>query len=147
MSDWTITIHEVKFHRNGVGGAPFYTARFDLAEEGETATDLIAIFYDPRTGAEAGPWSERDELFGATAIIDPLNLSSSWRGDRLHDDVVLAARVHPDGKAASLAETVEDLLNAEEGSEVDFNFYRDGDLERELVEDLLNAEEAEEPWE
>jgi hypothetical protein len=68
-------IHEIDFQRNGVSGEGFYVVRFwyteiENAYEGlseHTEHKLIGVlFNDP----------------SCTAIVDPADLQSHWRGDR-----------------------------------------------------------------
>lgn len=72
-----IKLNAQEYHRNGVGGEPFYTVSFTLTEDGES-TQLIAVL----------PSALRDYPINEGGIpcyiINPNNpLESKWRGDRL----------------------------------------------------------------
>lgn len=69
-----IIITEIDSQRNGVAGEGFYVVKFSYYF-GELHGDVV--------------WGQREELVGIlfpsdssrTAIIDPANLKSHWRGD------------------------------------------------------------------
>lgn len=69
-----LTINDHEWHRNGVGGAPFFTVAFTLIEDGKPM-DLIAITraIDDYTTDVVSEWM----------VIDPTDMHSNWRGDRI----------------------------------------------------------------
>jgi hypothetical protein len=83
------TILSVDYQRNGVSGQGFYDVRFILEQEGDRPQFLAAIIESGSIPDDAVPWRK----FGAikwhiidgthTFVIDPMNPTSHWRGDRV----------------------------------------------------------------
>lgn len=78
-----LTVRQIQYHRNGVGGAPFYVLRFTDAEEGDM---LGVVFDEPHHVAvfHLGRLAGRDIGFG----------SNSWRGDRYEPHLRRAVQRH-----------------------------------------------------
>lgn len=82
-----LVITDIDSQRNGVAGEGFYVVKFTYYV-GELHGDVV--------------WGQREELLGVlfpsdssrTAIIDPLNLASHWRGDRFADALRKAVSTH-----------------------------------------------------
>jgi hypothetical protein len=82
----TITIHELEYHRNGVGGEPFYACRFTDPIEGE----FVATIFRPDAELEDGEtdWSFDQGFHNPRVAVLKLDLlpsvtfgHNSWRGD------------------------------------------------------------------
>lgn len=74
MNPMKLTINDHEWHRNGVGGAPFYSIAFTLTEDGRD-NELVAI-----TRA-IGDYET--DVISEWMVIDPDELHSNWRGDRI----------------------------------------------------------------
>lgn len=70
-------IHDIEYHRNGVGGDSFYVVQF---EEPETGLDLLAMI-----PSQMRDFDEDLRCY----IINPSDpMDSKWRGDRLYRRLV-----------------------------------------------------------
>lgn len=74
----TYIIKSLNYQRNGVGGESFFQLEFDLIESGQTHS-LIAVI--PQKYSEAKDDHETQPEY--TYVIDPENMRSGWRGDRI----------------------------------------------------------------
>lgn len=86
MSDIITSNYKVDYHRNGVGGWPFYVVSFDWQDEGQTRK-MVATVPCP---TEGDPKLTRDDYvisvldIGLLAQGDIAFGSNSWRGDQFH---------------------------------------------------------------
>lgn len=66
-----LTFHQIKYHRNGINGAPFHVIRFTDPNEG----DMLGVVFEAKTHV-------------AVFNLDRLDLrdigfgTNSWRGDK-----------------------------------------------------------------
>lgn len=100
----SIVVHAVEYHRNGIGGEPFYACRFtDPAERRE----FIATVFPPdpiKSGPNAGTadWRMENGWHSPRVAVLALDLLpsvefgvNSWRGDNYADalyDAILRDR-------------------------------------------------------
>jgi hypothetical protein len=92
-----LTIHEVAYHRNGVGGEPFYACHFTDNEEG--AEFIATVFQPPPVERDCDLQGEPDWTMiegyhnprVAVLRVDLLPAVTfginSWRGDRYAQDL------------------------------------------------------------
>lgn len=78
MTKTSYTIKSLDYQRNGVSGEGFFYVTFDFKEEGRKHS-LIAIL--PQKYNEDTETHETQPEY--TYVIDPENLESGWRGDRM----------------------------------------------------------------
>jgi hypothetical protein len=85
-----ITVHDIAYHRNGVGGEGFYVVLFGDPEENPDGR-MVAIHFP------------NDDKRLLTAVLDVDQLSAgniafaegnSWRGDHYHADIQAAIQVY-----------------------------------------------------
>lgn len=78
MTTTSYTIKSLHYQRNGVGGEGFFYVAFDFKEDGRKHS-LIAVM--PHRYLEESEAHQIQPEY--TYIIDPENLESGWRGDRM----------------------------------------------------------------
>jgi len=91
-----LTIHQIAFHRNGIGGDPFYAVRFYDRHE---YREMLGIVFSRRCDEDSLPEWEWGEDGCPVAVID-LDLArttikfgeNSWRGDTYASDLYEAIR-------------------------------------------------------
>ena len=84
-------IKQIDFHRNGIGGAPFYAVLFEQKEEKGL---MLGIVFD-----------ESD--YCAVVAVDPLSTDvgvtfgqNSWRGDTFEEELRAAIRSFEDSRSS-----------------------------------------------
>lgn len=88
MSDLTTTNFKINYHRNGVGGWPFYVVTFDWLDDGNVRKMVATV---PCTSEDSK--LTRDDYVISVLDIDLLANgdtefgSNSWRGDHFHHAV------------------------------------------------------------
>ena len=103
-----IAIHEVAYHRNGIGGEPFYVCRFTDPDVDGESIDFIATVFAPREpkGVEDKPafgepgWLDKMQAHGfhnpfvavlALNVLPEVAFGvNSWRGDKYADAIYRA---------------------------------------------------------
>lgn len=74
-------VTDVDYQRNGVCGAGFYVLRFQCSSSPERPLIGVVFDYDPYEAEATSPNGFHNPR---TAVIDPYDLSSHWRGDVFH---------------------------------------------------------------
>lgn len=83
-----IAVQEVAYHRNGVGGAPFYAVRFQWTDDDHKPRQMVGVvFEEPYTVAVL----DIEELGRGNIAFAQGN---SWRGD--HFEEALRMAIGPD---------------------------------------------------
>jgi hypothetical protein len=93
-----ITVREVEYHRNGIGGEPFYVARF---RDDDEETEMIAILFAPDVQLPDGvtDWSFAQGFHNPRVAVLALDIlpeigfgRNSWRGDNYAEALYAAIR-------------------------------------------------------
>jgi L-fucose mutarotase/ribose pyranase (RbsD/FucU family) len=71
MAKLVTKVHSVRFHRNGISGAPFYVVHFDSGVGKNKQTMLATIFFE-----DADPNIQKEYV----AVIDLAEPTERWRG-------------------------------------------------------------------
>lgn len=91
MAEIHITVHAAEYHRNGVGGEPFYACHFTAHDEGDR--EFIATVFPPdpisKGELEGEPdWTFSEGYHNPRVAVLALDLlpnvkfaENSWRGD------------------------------------------------------------------
>lgn len=96
MTGPAVEVHRVRFHRNGVGGAPFYLVEFTDQDGDGFPVRLIASVWveggeSPDRVARFAPAGDPDPDFDLlVSVVDIDNPAACWRGD-VYADVLLDA--------------------------------------------------------
>lgn len=86
----SITVHQVEYHRNGVGGMGFYAVIFDDGENGPMIGTVFADDLD-RTQSTAF-FNAHCAVFSLELLPDVTFGENSWRGDHYFDFLVEAVK-------------------------------------------------------
>ena len=66
-----IEAKRVKYHRNGIGGAGFYTVEFSFLDDDQNYRDMVATIF-PEGEEDTPPYY---------AVLDVSDFAYRWRGD------------------------------------------------------------------
>ena len=90
-----LVVRSVKYHRNGIGGDPFYVIQFEDEEEFGTRRPLPFIgivpsyFVPNEDGTVGAPFCENSGCI-PVYVITPDDPDQCWRGDYYSDRLVQA---------------------------------------------------------
>jgi len=95
-------IHRIEFHRNGVGGAPFYVVTFTgKGWEGEGSAELVATVFEQEGAVAVLSYNE-----GPAHEINP---AQRWRGDNFERELREAIEVYNEEPDAHIDPTCNGL--------------------------------------
>lgn len=91
---------KVAYHRNGVGGEPFYCVIFDNTEDGKTNRMLAVRFADDEGEGYQNP---RIAVFNIALLHESVIEfgENSFRGDHFADDIDQAIKTHYEKEVAA----------------------------------------------
>lgn len=81
MSEMNLTIHEIAYHRNGVGGVGFHVVKFTCPEAGEMVAILFELADPDHSEVQ---WNGHCAVLNRDLLADGIIAfgENSWRGDQ-----------------------------------------------------------------